>query len=232
MSVGKGEVVRSRLSRPVVVEEAIAYVDEHGLPALTMRRLGRRLGVEAMSLYRYVDGREDLLEAMVDKLVLDLRLAESIEVPGDSWQAYLQWLAHGVRRMAVDHPHIFPLVATRNPAAPWLRPPLRSLEVVEDFLSTLLERGFSDERAVIAYQMFCGFLLGQLLVEANQRSTAPTVAEDQMATEGKEENPLLMYLPVVRRLSELLARDRAGEEFEDALEIIIGRLDALAVSSQ
>ena len=69
---------RPPLSRERIVAAAIAFVDRRGLTALTMRRLGTELGVEAMSLYRYV--------------------------------------------------------------APWLRPPLRSLAVVEDFLSTLVAR--------------------------------------------------------------------------------------------
>ena len=45
------------------------------------------------------------------------------------FHAYLQWLAHGVRALAREHPNVFPLIATRHPAAPWLRPPLRSLRV-------------------------------------------------------------------------------------------------------
>src|SRR3712207_7852932 len=68
-----------------------------------------------------------LLEGLTD---LDQQL-------GKTWQGYLQGLAHAVRRIAIEHPAAFPLVATRHPAAPWLRPPLRSLELVEDFLSTL-----------------------------------------------------------------------------------------------
>ena len=58
---------RQTLSRERIIAAAIAFVDEHGLTALTMRRLGKELGVEAMSLYRYVNGREDLLEGIVDQ---------------------------------------------------------------------------------------------------------------------------------------------------------------------
>ena len=71
-----------------------------------MRRLGKELGVEAMSLYRYVNGREDLLEGIVDRLVAHLHLRPDAEQlgPTDGWQAYLQWLAHGVRALVVEHP--------------------------------------------------------------------------------------------------------------------------------
>ena len=121
-----------------------------------------------MSLYRYVAGRDDLLEGMVEQMVTQLHLGPDggRPGPGDGWQAYLQWLAHGVRALAREHPQVFPLIATRHPAAPWLRPPLRSLRVVEDFLSTLVARGFTDDGAVAAYRAFSSFLLGHLLLEA------------------------------------------------------------------
>ena len=78
-----------------------------------------------MSLYRYVSGREDVLEGVVAFLLDDLvgRLDPRLS---STWQGYLQTLAHTVRRVAVEHPHAFPLVATRPPAAPWLRPPLEA----------------------------------------------------------------------------------------------------------
>src|SRR4051795_12522225 len=144
--VGTALPDRPSLSRDRIIDTAIRFVDAHGLTALTMRRLGRELGVEAMSLYRYVNGREDLLEGMVDHMVAQLQLRPDGDElgPADGWQAYLQWLAHGVRALAREHPRVFPLFEPRPPAAPWLRPPLRSLRVVEDFLTMLISRGFSD----------------------------------------------------------------------------------------
>ena len=65
---------RQALTRERIIATAIEFVDEHGLAALTMRGLGKELGVEAMSLYRYVNGREDLLEGIVDRMVGHLHL--------------------------------------------------------------------------------------------------------------------------------------------------------------
>ena len=135
------------LDRAVIVDTAIRYIDQHGAQGLTMRGLGHELGVEAMALYRYVSGREDLLEAVVAKLLGGLH--EDLDpVLAGSWQGYLQTFAHAVRRIAVEHSAAFPLVATRHPATPWLRPPLRSIELVEDFLHTLSDHGFTDEQVV------------------------------------------------------------------------------------
>jgi AcrR family transcriptional regulator len=222
---------RPPLSRERIIDAAVAFVDRNGLTALTMRRLGTELGVEAMSLYRYVGGRDDLLEGMVEEMVARLHLGpDGVRPgPGEGWQAYLQWLAHGVRGLAREHPQVFPLIATRHPAAPWLRPPLRSLRVVEDFLSTLVTRGFSDDRAVAAYRAFSSFLLGHLLLEAAVLGsrTAPGVDLSEvgrsMSTMGSAVD--LREFPLLRRLEDRLSEDHADAEFERALEDLLDRLE-------
>ena len=65
---------RTPLSRARVVDEAMALADEQGLAALSMRALAGRLGVEAMSLYHHVAGKEALLDAMVDAVFGELHL--------------------------------------------------------------------------------------------------------------------------------------------------------------
>ena len=218
------------LNRERIVATALAHIDTHGTQGLSMRNLAQVLGVEAMSLYRYVKGREDLLEGVVGLLLggvtshLDERLSEH-------WQGFLQTVAHEVRRIAVEHPNAFPLVATRHPAAPWLRPPLRSIELVETFLRTLRAHGMSDQQAVDAYRAFSSFLLGQLLLESAVRgaSTAPVeepVDEGGAALPNGDGGLDLSETPEVARLRPLLSEDRSTEEFEVSLETLLDRLDA------
>jgi AcrR family transcriptional regulator len=57
------------LNRERIVVTALAFIDDQGLPGLSMRRLGTMLRVEAMALYRYVPGREQLLDAVVERIV-------------------------------------------------------------------------------------------------------------------------------------------------------------------
>ena len=222
---------RPPLSRERIVAAAIAFVDRRGLNALTMRRLGTELGVEAMSLYRYVAGRDDLLEGMVDQMVTQLHLDPSSgrPGPGDGWQAYLQWLAHGVRQLVQDHPHVFPLIATRHPAAPWLRPPLRSLGVVEDFLGTLVARGFTDDAAVAAYRAFSSFLLGHLLLEAAMLGsrTAPAVDIEDTGRSGAATSRTvdLREFPFLRGWRTACRRTTRPRRFERALEDLLDRLE-------
>lgn len=226
---------RQRLSRERIVDQAIVIIDDTGPGALTMRRLGRDLGVEAMTLYRYVNGREDLLEAVVDRLVGEVRVDPNGHMdPADGWQAFLQWMAHEVRRLALEHPNAFPLIATRHPATPWLRPPLRSLHLVQDFLDGLTSRGFTDDQAVTAYRSFTSFLLGHLLLESAARgaSTAPVeepLNEGDADLPNADANLDVAKYPAVARLHAQLSEDHTEDEFEEALEALLERMD-LALS--
>jgi TetR/AcrR family tetracycline transcriptional repressor len=226
----KGRTPRP-LSRELIVRTAIAFVDERGLAALTMRALGERLGVEAMAIYHHVNGREDLLDAVADELVTGIRLDPEQELgPADGWQAYVHQLAHSARSLATSHPLAFPLVATRHPAAPWLRPPLRSLGVVEDFLAAMRARGLDNKAAVHVYKVFTSFLLGHLLLEVAEAGASTAPVEEPL-DEGDARIPQegadldLAEFPTVVDMSALLKQNDAQLQFQQALEAVLDRLD-------
>jgi AcrR family transcriptional regulator len=225
-----GELTRpTGLDRDRILRGAIAFIDTHGLAALTMRRLGASLGVEAMALYRYVPGREDLLDGVVDMVVetlFDDEDGDDVYIEDHhGWQDYLMRLAHGVRRIALAHPSVFPLVASRPPAAPWVRPPLRSLRLVESFLSTLSEAGFSDQAAVAAYRAYSSFLLGHLLLEVTQIGAQVSLLDQPEGDpEARAKTDLSPY-PSLTRTEPLLSLDKSAAEFEEALENLLDRLE-------
>ena len=213
--------IRTPLTQERIVDAAVEFIDDFGLPGLSMRRLGTRLGVEAMSLYRYVPGREQLLDAVVDRIIDRMEAdPDVLEDPEHGWQDYLQRLAHGIRRVALTHPKAFPLVASRPAEAPWLRPPLRSLRWVEAFLQGLAREGFSDQAAVEAYRAFTSFLLGHLLLEvaALGADLGPLDVVDEDVDRS------LAPYPSVRRLTDQLSEDHSATEFEDSLENLLQRL--------
>jgi TetR/AcrR family tetracycline transcriptional repressor len=226
---GRAGSPAAKLSRELVVATALGQIDRSGTQGLSMRSLAQELGVEAMSLYRYVHGKEDLLEGVVASLMSDL-ISHLDEAEGEHWQAFLQTVAHAVRRIATDHPKAFPLVATRHPAAPWLRPPLRSVQVVNTFLTALTRNGFTDGQAVNAYRAFSSFLLGQLLLQSVVRGAEAGPAEEPLDEGGAaipegDGSMSLDVAPEVRRLRDLLSEDRSDEEFEVSLEALLDRLE-------
>lgn len=220
---------RIPLDRARILETAVGFIDENSLRDLTMRRLGGALGVEAMSLYRYVPGREELLDGVVETILGELLDDEDVLLgPRDGWQDFLQRIAHGLRRVALSHPAAFPLVASRPLEAPWLRPPLRSLRWVERFLDGLLAEGFSDEGAVAAYRAFTSFLLGHLLLEVSAHG-ADIGPLDVLGDDGCGER--LHDYPQVQRLGDALAEDRSAIEFEESLENLLDRIALIQLQS-
>lgn len=235
MSEGGESSARSRepLNRPLIVRTAVELIDELGVREVSMRRLGRELGVEGMALYRYFPSRDSLLDAVVEAVIDELYADPDVHMlPLDGWQEYLRKLAHGVRRMALRHPQVFPLIATRPPAAPWVRPPLRSLRWVEVFLQGLLSREFTDAQAIDAYRGFSSFLLGHLLLEVSALGvdTGP-VDEPDPDQLPPAQGPDLGRYPLLLRLAPSLAEDHFEGEFSASLENVLARIDPKRVTS-
>ncbi|MET1004478.1 MAG: TetR/AcrR family transcriptional regulator C-terminal domain-containing protein [Propionibacteriaceae bacterium] len=207
-----------------VIEAAVRFIDEHGLRELTMRRLGAYLGVEGMALYRHVSCREALLDAVVESVVDELYRDPDLDLDqATGWVDYLQRLAHGLRRIALAHPEVFPLVATRPAAAPWIRPPLRSLRGIESLLKVLTSAGFSDEDAAAVYRAFSSFLLGHLLLEVSAMGVETGPVEEP---DVEPVHDLSAY-PILQRLEPQLSQDHAAGDFEEALETLLDRIAML-----
>lgn len=225
--VDEGAQRGTRLSRELILDTAIELIDRAGLPQLTMRRLGSACGVEAMALYRYVHSRGDLLSGIVDHLVDRLHADQlAARRQEDGWQDYLVRLAHGVRRIALDHPEVFPLLASQAPEAPWVRPPLRSLRWMETFLDTLISYGFDDTASVAAYRAYTTFLLGHLLLEVSSRG-AHLHPDEAILDDGTARRRNLADYRHLQRLQPLLSEDHSTAEFEEGLEAQLDRLELL-----
>jgi AcrR family transcriptional regulator len=224
MPAGAPNSGRGGLDQRRILGAAVEFIDEHGLRELTMRRLGAHLGGEGMALYRYVPGREALLDGVVEVVVDELYGDPDVHLEANAgWVDYLHRLAHGLRRIALAHPEVFPLVATRPPAAPWVRPPLRSLRWIESMLQVMTSAGFSDDAAAAAYRAFSSFLLGHLLLEVSARGveTGPVEEPDVAPVDD------LSSYPTLRRLESQLSEDNAAQDFEEALEALLDRVALL-----
>lgn len=196
-----------------------------------MRGLGRELGVEAMALYRYIPNYEALIDAVVNRVVDDLLNSPEMTASEDlGWREFLSCHAHGLRAMALDKPAVFPLVATHPPQAPWVRPPLRSLRWVEDFLVALLSRGFAEQGAIDAYRLFSSFLLGHLLLEVSALGVdtgpvaGPNPDDTAAAAAAAVDDDALRRYPVLTELAPELAEFHFAAEFDESLHNLIDRI--------
>jgi TetR/AcrR family tetracycline transcriptional repressor len=225
---GRGSRPGRGLSLDRIVTATLELVDEQGIGAATMRAVSSRLGVRSMSLYRYVQDRDELFDAVVERIVGELADDPEVKLrPVEGWRPYLAGMAHGVRRYARAHPHAFPLVATRPPAAPWVNPPLRSLRWVEAMLTGLAREGFSDEQVLFTYRTFNSFLLGYLLLETSAmalRDPKPgdgsftgtdTISDDGGGSAGQAAaSPVIGGLSPVRSAGQREALQDAGSSGE------------------
>jgi AcrR family transcriptional regulator len=124
--------------------------DERGIDAVTMRELGRFLGVEAASLYNHVAGKDDLLDGMVD-----LALSE-IDSPGDDrdWRAAVRRRAISTRDLFTRHAWASNLIDSRAKTGP------ASLSYVDRMLGVLIGAGFSPARAADALLVLDSYIYG------------------------------------------------------------------------
>ncbi|MFD0784208.1 TetR/AcrR family transcriptional regulator [Micromonospora azadirachtae] len=90
-------------SRAQITEAAIRIADAEGLEAATMRRIATGIGAGAMSLYRYVPSRDNLVELMADRVMGEIDVAG---MPSGDWRADLNRYADGLRAMWLRHPWI------------------------------------------------------------------------------------------------------------------------------
>jgi TetR/AcrR family transcriptional regulator, tetracycline repressor protein len=148
-------VGRQPLSRRRILEEAVRFVDREGLEALTMRKLGAELGVEAMSLYNHVPNKSALLDGMVEVLLGEL------EIPPENsgWEERIREGYRAFRRLAHEHPNVFPLLVNRPPDT------MDGVWLVEEFLKTLEEAGFGKETALHAFRSLSSYTFGYAMAE-------------------------------------------------------------------
>ncbi|MEU5666153.1 TetR/AcrR family transcriptional regulator [Streptomyces longwoodensis] len=197
-----------RLSRERVLASALGLVDREGLSALSMRRLGAELGVEAMALYRYAEGKDALLDGLVEALHLELeeRLAAGQPRTG---RAELHRIAGTFHDVCLAHPHAVPLLATRMLAVPLARRPLAVLRLHERVLALLTAAGLDEERTVAVFEAYTAWLLGYVLVELGAMVDNPEETDPALRL-GLHRMPP-RELPLLRSAAAALA-DPAGRE--------------------
>ena len=113
-TIDQDHVARTPLSRERVVRAAVALADEHGIEALSMRRLAQELGVDPMSLYNHVANKDDLLDGMVDQVVSEIDPAPS----GGDWKATLRAKTMWARQRMLHHRWASQIIETRAGSSP------------------------------------------------------------------------------------------------------------------
>jgi len=215
--------VREPLSRERVLAAATALVDAEGIQALTMRRLAGDLGIEAMSLYYHLPGKEGLLDGLAEAVVGEI-IAATEGVGAGGWRAQLRGRFLAAREVMLRHPWAPGLLASRATV------PAGVMLYYEAILATLIEGGFSYRLAHRALHAFGSMALG--FVQETFRPEGP----DAEADEEPDLAAMAEVLPHVTAMvaAELHAVDDptlgwcdSQVEFEFTLDLLLDGLDRL-----
>jgi TetR/AcrR family transcriptional regulator, tetracycline repressor protein len=201
-------VGRQPLNRRRVLEEAVRFADREGLEALTMRKLGAELGVEAMSLYNHVPNKNALLDGMVEVVLGEL------EIPprNRDWEERIREGYRAFRRLAHEHPNVFPLLVTRPPET------MDGVWLVEEFLQSLRGAGFGREEALHAFRSLSSYTFGYAMAEIRGFALEPDGSRPGARTLSPEEFPNLCELrPQLERVDH-------DAEFEFGLDLLLSGL--------
>jgi AcrR family transcriptional regulator len=212
---------REPLTRGRIVEAALRIMDEEGLDAVSMRRVGRELGVEAMSLYNHVRDKEDVLDGVSEAVLSEFRIPQT-----DDWVEAARDTAREFRRLLLAHPAVITLMTERK--RPFTNP--ESLTVYEYALDLFRRAGLPVEESVKAFHTFGGFILGMVTMELGPMVGGPA---DQAHLRGHEEMARLIDSASLPRLQEALPHlidCDVEEQFEFGLSLLIDGLRSRAAS--
>lgn len=192
------EQTRTPLSRQYVLAGAVRYVDEHGIDALSMHKLGAELGVKAMSLYKHVANKDDLLDGIVEQLWTEI----PIETTSTDWRKAITGLATALRALVHRHPRSAPLLTGRQTLQQ------HPLEICDALLAVMRDGGVPESCAVALLRTIWAYGIGYGLAELSFPPSGPAGAEDDVAR--------------IRRMISLLSPDASDDLVRTALLVCGG----------
>jgi AcrR family transcriptional regulator len=211
---------RTPLTRERVLRAAVAMADEGGFESLSMRKLAKELGVEAMSLYNHVAHKEDLLDGMVDLVFAEIEPPSA----GGDWKAEMRKRAVATREALGRHRWAVGLMEGRTNHGP------ANLGLHDAVLGCLRAAGFSVEMTVHAYSVQDAYIYGFALQDVDM---APASAEEFAAEAQRQAQAYQAEWADLPHLVEVVGGhvatagyDPAGE-FLFGLDLILDGLDRL-----
>ena len=212
-----GTKPRTPLSRERVLRAAIVVADTSGIDSLSMRNLGQKLQVEAMSLYNHVANKDDILDGIVDLVFSE------IELPADraDWKSAMRKRAISAHKALLRHPWAPSLMQSRTKPGP------ATLRHHDSVLGSLRKAGFTLVMAAHAFSAIDGYVYGFALQQIN----LPLQSKEQVAEVG--DNILRQLAGEYPYLTEMITEHAMkpgydyAEEFEFGLDLILDGLERL-----
>lgn len=211
-----GTAPREPLSAERVLGAALTLADAYGTEALTMRRLGQELGVEAMSLYKHVANKDAILDGIVDLVVGEIH----VPAVGTGWKTAMRQRAISAHEVLLRHPWASLLMVSRINVGPAM------LRYVDSTIGSLREAGFSIELADRAWNALDSHIYGFTLQELNfpfSSEEFPEAAKALLPLAPADQYPYLSEMG-----THVIESDYDGVvEFEFGLDLVLDGLERL-----
>lgn len=206
---------RPPLTKHRILEAAVEVADRRGLDAVTMRRLGAELGFEAMSLYKHVANKEEILDGMIELIVGDIEVPE----PGADWREAMKRRAVSAREVLSQHSWVIALLESRGSSGPAV------MRYRNAIIGNLLSGGFPLEGAAHAFWLLDCYVYGHVIQE-----TSMTPATPDEPTESPPSSPDHATLSEYPHLLAMYEHAQTfgytfDGEFEFGLELILDALE-------
>lgn len=210
---------RARLTRERVLRAAVDLADRGGIEALSMRKLGEELGVDAMALYRHVRNKDEILDGIVDVIVGEIDASG----PTEDWKAALRERIIAARRVMLRHPWA-PRVIEERP-----NPGPATLAYMESVLAILRDGGFSLDVAHHAMHVLGSRTFGfnQDLFEDSSDADPDPEAAAMLARAMADRYPNIAELAMAIRHDGGLGPCDDDVEFAFGLDLILDGLERL-----
>lgn len=209
-----------------VVQAAIALADAEGLESVSMRRVAERLGVGAMSLYRYVPSKSELLDLMQDSISGEHADATP-PADGEPWRTRLEWHARQSRAMIQRHPWV---LQVRNGQRPPLGPNI--MAVFNAYLGTVKDIGLTPAETIAVTELVGNYVQGatRVAVEAVQAAEESGVSDEEWWGERDEfweEYFDVERFPHITLMWELGGYEEPMDSFEFGLQRVLDGIEAM-----
>jgi AcrR family transcriptional regulator len=218
---------RPPLTRERVLEGAVRLADREGIDALSMRKLGRELGVEGMAIYRHVQDKDDLLDGAIDAVVGEIESPPTAGATAD-WKTSMRDLALASRAVMARHPWAPAVLVSRPTVGP------ATLRQIDAVLGILAAGGFSIELAHHALHVLGSRVFGFTQDPFNDTDDVRPDPETQVA----QARALVAIYPNVGVLAMAATHDGplggCDDDFEFAfgLDLILDGLDGRAAVTE
>jgi len=209
-----------QLTRSMILQTALEIVDREGVDRLSIRRLSDALGRDPVMLYRHIPSKAAVLDGVAEVVLAKL----SVDSADPDWAGQLRTIARDFRQLALDHPNVVPLLATRPLATPLGQRPPGMLRPLEDVLALLTSAGFAGDDALHIYRVLFGYLYGHILNELQEIIEHPEETEEVLRL-GLHRLAITEF-PHLRALAPALAAYDGAAELERFLDLLLPGLAA------